>query len=140
MANSTRRGVIQRRSAALAAVVAAVVLVGLTLGGFGASAAGEQPAVGAQPTGRTVAVPTVDQAVAAPSADQSADAASADQVVEARSGGHAVVEPGDTLWELAARHAPPGSDPRAYLHRLRELNGLDGGDVRAWTVVRLPAV
>lgn len=37
-----------------------------------------------------------------------------------------VVQPGDTLWGIAAENAPPGSDVRAYVDALIELNGLEG--------------
>lgn len=53
--------------------------------------------------------------------------------------GYAVVEPGQSLWEVAVDHAPAGTDTRAYLDAIQSLNGLDGGDVPAWTVVVLPA-
>lgn len=49
---------------------------------------------------------------------------------------HAVVRPGETLWGVAVEHTR--GDPRAYVQRLRELNGLGDGPVPAWTVVRLP--
>lgn len=52
--------------------------------------------------------------------------------------GHVVVEPGQTLWDVAVGAAPAGSDPRAYLADLLVLNGFDGADVPAWTVVLLP--
>jgi hypothetical protein len=52
--------------------------------------------------------------------------------------GHVVVEPGQTLWDVAVAAAPAGSDPRAYLADLLVLNGFDGADVPAWTVVLLP--
>jgi len=52
-------------------------------------------------------------------------------------GGHAVVEPGMTLWDVAVANAPADEDVRAYLHDLRQLNGI-GGDVAAWAVVALP--
>ena len=48
------------------------------------------------------------------------------------------VEPGETLWDVAVVHAPAGTDPRVYLERIQDLNGLDGA-VRPWTVVLLPA-
>lgn len=38
----------------------------------------------------------------------------------------AVVEPGDTLWGIAAA-ADPGADPRVTLQRIIDLNGM-GGD------------
>lgn len=53
--------------------------------------------------------------------------------------GHVVVEPGDTLWEVAVTSAPEGVDPRAQLTAIQELNGLQGGSIEAWTVLLLPA-
>jgi hypothetical protein len=53
--------------------------------------------------------------------------------------GHAVVEPGGSLWAIALDTAPAGVDPRAQLEAIRELNGIEGSDVAAWTVVLLPA-
>lgn len=53
--------------------------------------------------------------------------------------GHATVEPGQTLWDVAVDHAPDDVDPRTYLARIQEINGLDGSAVPAWTVVLLPA-
>ena len=44
---------------------------------------------------------------------------------------------GDSLWDLAEAYAPEGSDPRAYVAEVRELNGLFGTP-RAGAVVRLP--
>lgn len=54
-------------------------------------------------------------------------------------GGQHVVEPGQTLWEIALETAPDDVDPRQQLHDLRELNALDGGQVEAWSVLLLPA-
>ena len=54
-------------------------------------------------------------------------------------GGHAVVDPGSSLWAVAVETAPPGVDPREQLDAIRELNGIRGSDVVAWTVVLLPA-
>ncbi|WP_165959029.1 LysM domain-containing protein [Actinomadura sp. KC345] len=50
-----------------------------------------------------------------------------------------VVEPGDTLWEIAA-DAEPGADPRRIVQRIIDLNGM-GGDptVRPGQELRLPA-
>ncbi|MFN2556920.1 MAG: hypothetical protein ABR592_08620 [Nitriliruptorales bacterium] len=59
-------------------------------------------------------------------------------VVAGAAGDHVTVAPGQTLWDIAVAHTPPGSDPRAYLLQLREANGLDGRPVPAWTVVLLP--
>ena len=53
--------------------------------------------------------------------------------------GHVVVEPGQTLWEVAVDHAPQGTDTRAYLDAIVHLNGLESADVAAWDVVLLPA-
>jgi hypothetical protein len=49
------------------------------------------------------------------------------------------VQPGDTLWDVAVAHTADGQDPRATLDRIRDLNGLTGTDVPAWTPVVLPA-
>jgi hypothetical protein len=63
--------------------------------------------------------------------------ASAD--LQDRVAGHVVIEPGETLWDVAVATAPDGTDPRAQLRAIQELNGIGGGDVDAWTVVLLPA-
>lgn len=47
------------------------------------------------------------------------------------------VQPGDTLWAIAGEHAPPGTDVRAYVDALIELNGLEGA-LQAGTRLRLP--
>jgi hypothetical protein len=44
---------------------------------------------------------------------------------------------GDTLWDLAARHAAPSVDPRAFVDALVELNRLEGPPAPG-TRVRLP--
>ena len=49
-----------------------------------------------------------------------------------------VVEPGQTLWDVAGQHAPAGVDTAAYVRELAELNGIDNGAVDAWQVLRLP--
>lgn len=59
-------------------------------------------------------------------------------LVRSGTGDHVIVAPGQTLWDIAVAHAPPGSDPRAYLLQLRQANGLDGRAVPAWTVLLLP--
>jgi LysM domain len=47
------------------------------------------------------------------------------------------VQPGETLWEIAERYAPPGSDVRSYVSELVELNG--GSElVYAGTDLQLP--
>lgn len=65
--------------------------------------------------------------------------AGAEAELEDPVGGHAVVEPGETLWDIAAATAPPGIRTQQQLDAIRELNGLAGADVPAWTVVLLPA-
>ncbi|GGI06628.1 hypothetical protein [Egicoccus halophilus] len=55
-------------------------------------------------------------------------------------GGHVVVEPGQTLWDVAVATAPDGMDTRRHLDEVVRLNGLDtAAEVDAWTVVLLPA-
>lgn len=49
------------------------------------------------------------------------------------------VQPGQTLWDVAVAHTADGGDPRETLARLRDVNGLTGTDVPAWTPVVLPA-
>lgn len=53
--------------------------------------------------------------------------------------GHAVVAPGETLWDVAAASAPDGIDPRRQLQAIRSLNGIADSHVDAWEVVLLPA-
>jgi LysM domain len=48
-----------------------------------------------------------------------------------------VVEPGDTLWSIAASVAD-GDDVRAVVDRIQELNGLEGSAVVPGQVLRLP--
>lgn len=48
------------------------------------------------------------------------------------------VQPGQTLWDVAVAHTGQG-DPRTTLDRIRDLNGLSGTEVPAWTPVVLPA-
>ena len=51
---------------------------------------------------------------------------------------HVIVQPGDTLWGIAARTAP-GVDPRATIQRISDLNGLSSGSLRAGQQLVLPA-
>jgi nucleoid-associated protein YgaU len=40
-----------------------------------------------------------------------------------------VVQPGETLWDIARRYAPEGTDPRAFVDSLAALNGGEAGVV-----------
>ncbi len=53
--------------------------------------------------------------------------------------GHVVLQPGETLWDVAVRSAPAGVDPRRQLDDIRRVNGFGPGAHDAWTVVLLPA-
>ena len=57
---------------------------------------------------------------------------------EGRGRSTVVVQPGETLWDVAERHAPEGSDLRVYVATLTDLNDLDGGLVQAGARLRLP--
>jgi LysM repeat protein len=48
-----------------------------------------------------------------------------------------VVEPGQTLWQIADQIAP-GVDPRITVGRLIEINGLDGPEVRVGQQLFVP--
>ncbi len=47
-----------------------------------------------------------------------------------------VVQPGDTLWTIAASHS--SGDPREAVWRIRERNGLDGALIRPGQRLVLP--
>lgn len=49
-----------------------------------------------------------------------------------------VVAPGDTVWDLALAHLPPGSSPHAYVAEVLARNDVDAAAVRPGTVLRLP--
>ena len=49
-----------------------------------------------------------------------------------------VVQPGETLWQIATRVAP-GTDPRTTVHRIEELNGLTTATVSAGQRLYVPA-
>lgn len=50
-----------------------------------------------------------------------------------------LVQPGETLWEIAEALVGPEEDPRPVVHRLVEVNQLPGGALRAGQRLRLPA-
>lgn len=49
-----------------------------------------------------------------------------------------VVEPGETLWDVAARTAPEGTDTATQVAEIVAANGLAGVSVDAWQVLLLP--
>ncbi|HEY8496768.1 MAG TPA: LysM peptidoglycan-binding domain-containing protein [Limnochordales bacterium] len=49
-----------------------------------------------------------------------------------------VVRDGDTLWQIARRHAGPGADPRQMVERIRAANGLETAVVRPGQVLKVP--
>jgi nucleoid-associated protein YgaU len=49
-----------------------------------------------------------------------------------------VVQPGDTLWAIAAAHYPD-ADPRERVDAIEQLNGLSGPQIEAGEVLRLPS-
>ncbi len=48
------------------------------------------------------------------------------------------VEYGDTLWEVATEHYPSSEDPRATIEAIRQVNDLDGYELRAGMRLELP--
>jgi hypothetical protein len=63
----------------------------------------------------------------------------AEAELEDKVAGHVVVQPGETLWDVAVDSAPDGVDPREQLRAVAELNGLDSSSLEAWSVVLVPA-
>lgn len=49
-----------------------------------------------------------------------------------------VVGPGDTLWDIACRFAPSGTDPRFGVFELRQRNGLASAWLRVGQQLALP--
>lgn len=49
-----------------------------------------------------------------------------------------IVQPGDSLWGIAATHKPKEMDTRVYISSIREINGLNGPDIQAGDVLSLP--
>jgi len=50
-----------------------------------------------------------------------------------------IVEPGDTLWEIAAAVAPDGADIRDTVHEITSINGLQGALIHPGQQIELPA-
>ncbi len=49
------------------------------------------------------------------------------------------MRPGDTLWALAVRIAPPGTDPRAVADELQIVNHVDPGSLVPGQTLKLPS-
>ena len=107
----------RRRLAALLVAVAALVAAVLLVGAISARLAG-----GGHPSA-AVGAPSPTPAAAASAAGVAAPAAY-------------VVQPGDTLWSIAAAIAPGDADLRATVDRLVELNG--GGELTVGARLQLP--
>lgn len=50
-----------------------------------------------------------------------------------------VVQPGDTVWQIAAGAAGPGEDVRDVVARIEHLNGIDGGVLQIGQRLVVPA-
>ena len=48
------------------------------------------------------------------------------------------VRSGDTLWDIAIERGPAEGDPREIVHRIQELNGLDGAVIQPGQVLEIP--
>ena len=51
---------------------------------------------------------------------------------------HLIIQPGDTLWEIALNEKPSNMDTRVYIKEIRHLNGLSNGVIRAGEILSLP--
>jgi LysM repeat protein len=49
-----------------------------------------------------------------------------------------VVAPGETLWSIAERYGPSGSDPRQYIYDLEQLNTATSGSLVPGEQLTLP--
>lgn len=49
-----------------------------------------------------------------------------------------VVEPGDTLWSIAANHKPEKTSTLNYIEGIKHLNGLESSRIMAGDVLSLP--
>lgn len=48
------------------------------------------------------------------------------------------VEPGDTLWTIASLHLPEGASLQAFIHEIRQFNGMKTSNLQAGQVLRIP--
>lgn len=49
------------------------------------------------------------------------------------------VQSGDNLWTIAVEHTPQGTDVRATLGTIKQINGLDGSLIFAGQTLELPS-
>ncbi len=92
----------------------------------------------ARPNGRRIVAALVAAAVLAVTA-MAVTGAVAERAALPEVAGHVVLQPGETLWDVAVRSAPAGVDPRRQLDTIRRLNAFGPGALDAWTVVLIPA-
>jgi hypothetical protein len=48
------------------------------------------------------------------------------------------VQKGETLWQIASRYSPVHSDPRRFIAKIIEINGLPSSDVHEGQLIRVP--
>ncbi len=49
-----------------------------------------------------------------------------------------IVQPGDTVWDLARQHGPEGVDPRRTAYRIAQANDLEGYVIRPGQTLLIP--
>ncbi len=49
-----------------------------------------------------------------------------------------IVQPGDTLWQIASNHKPERMDTRVYIEGIVRINGLEDRGVQAGQILKLP--
>lgn len=49
-----------------------------------------------------------------------------------------IVQPGDTLWQIASNHKPERMDTRVYIDGIVRINGLEDRGVQAGQLLKLP--
>ena len=48
-----------------------------------------------------------------------------------------IVNPGDTLWDIATEYAPKGTDKREYIFNIKKDNGLERSDIYPGMVLEI---
>ncbi|WP_374018796.1 LysM peptidoglycan-binding domain-containing protein [Paenibacillus thiaminolyticus] len=51
---------------------------------------------------------------------------------------HVLVQPGDSLWEIATEYKPNGMDTREYIYKIIQLNDLRGHTLQSGIVIDVP--